>query len=178
MRTTAQRQCTFERGVEEAISPIEDKIDELMARLGGVSISMPPAEEGIKHYEGREFIIVDSEGSLVWRFPGARKYCQKTFGTDLFAINSFQRQIDVLGLAIEKGIKEKGWIGLTDEENEGIWKWVNGEETNDFVYWKPGSPDELNTDVNNAMIRFDEFGGGWDDVKFRARTSVLICSHR
>ncbi len=64
---TAKRQCNLERG-------IEDKMDELVDRLGGISVSMAPDEGGIKYYEGREFIIVDSEGSLLWRFPGARKY--------------------------------------------------------------------------------------------------------
>ena len=35
-----------------------------------------------------------------------------------------------------------GWIGLTDRENEGDWKWLSGEGVN-YVNWYPGQPDNV-----------------------------------
>ncbi len=165
--------------VDEAVNPVKSKVEGWIERLEEREVTYSPVEGTVKHYFGREFIIVDSEGLLRWRFLGGRKYCQKTFKTDFFAINSFEREMDILELAKGKGIKTKGWIGLNDDENEGIWEWSNSEDTHDFFYWRSSSmPDLNNTDVNGAMIRLDLFGGGWDDVKLRSRTSVLICSRR
>ena len=33
---------------------------------------------------------------------------------------------------------ERYWIGLADEEIEGIWKWVGTDELVSFTDWNPG----------------------------------------
>ena len=52
-----------------------------------------------------------------------------------------------------------GWIGLTDEITEGVWRWVTGE-TYSYSSWNPGEP---NNAGNEDYIQFVG-GGKWNDL--------------
>ena len=52
-----------------------------------------------------------------------------------------------------------GWIGLTDEVNEGVWRWVTGE-TYSYTSWNPGEP---NNAGNEDYVQFVG-GGKWNDL--------------
>jgi hypothetical protein len=57
------------------------------------------------------------------------------------------------------GLWPSGWIGLTDEVNEGVWRWVTGE-TYSYSSWNPGEP---NNAGNEDYVQFVG-GGKWNDL--------------
>lgn len=52
-----------------------------------------------------------------------------------------------------------GWIGLTDEVTEGVWRWVTGE-TYSYSSWNPGEP---NNAGNEDYVQFVG-SGRWNDL--------------
>jgi hypothetical protein len=57
------------------------------------------------------------------------------------------------------GLWPSGWIGLTDEVNEGVWRWVTGE-TYSYTSWNPGEP---NNAGNEDYVQFVG-SGRWNDL--------------
>ncbi|XP_039206285.1 hepatic lectin-like isoform X2 [Crotalus tigris] len=57
---------------------------------------------------------------------------------------------------------ERYWIGLTDIETEGEWKWVDSTNYRlGFTYWKRGEP---NNDLSNEDCAHLWGNGEWNDV--------------
>ena len=77
------------------------------------------------------------EGSFTWH---QAKTDAETRGGHLATLVSeaeWQRMRSDIGNATY--VDESWWLGATDEETEGVWKWVTGELW-DFTRWYPGEP--------------------------------------
>ncbi len=71
------------------------------------------------------------ENEMIW--SEAQTYAEQ-YGGNLVSINS-QEENDF----ITSKINSETWIGLTDSEEEGVWKWSDNSEY-DFSNWKSGEP--------------------------------------
>lgn len=68
-------------------------------------------------------------------FHEARSWAQNREG-DLVAVNSEAEQRFILS---RFGDKRPLWLGLTDEEEDGTWRWLNGDPLT-YDAWRPGEP--------------------------------------
>ncbi|KAL7855910.1 hypothetical protein AOLI_G00195140 [Acnodon oligacanthus] len=105
----------------------------------------------------------------------SRQECKKR-GADLVIINSREEQEfihKVFG-------NTEAWIGLTDIDTEGVWKWVdNSTLTTEF--WYQGEPNDYGRNEDCALTGYKDAGSGrvstWAD--YPCKISVVgICEER
>ncbi|KAM9827171.1 collectin-12-like [Neosynchiropus ocellatus] len=72
-------------------------------------------------------------------FDDAKRTCASS-SASLLIINDLEEQ-----KWVKKQISGKGylWIGLTDRDEENVWRWLDGTQPA-FTKWKPGQPDNWN----------------------------------
>lgn len=101
-----------------------------------------------QNYNGHSYYR--STGSAFWTI--ARQNCV-SMGGYLVTITSAAENSFIFNLW------PSGWIGLTDEVNEGQWRWVTGE-TYSYSSWNPGEP---NNAGNEDYVQFVG-SGRWNDL--------------
>ncbi|CAL8356380.1 unnamed protein product [Boreogadus saida] len=83
-------------------------------------------------------------------WEASRDFCLNR-GADLLVINSKEEQEFV------RRFRHDSWIGLSDRNTEGTWKWVDGTNLTSTV-WLPGEPNDYGTE-DCALAQ----EGGWND---------------
>uniref|UniRef100_A0A3Q1IZQ1 C-type lectin domain-containing protein n=1 Tax=Anabas testudineus TaxID=64144 RepID=A0A3Q1IZQ1_ANATE len=78
-------------------------------------------------------------------------------GTDLVIINSSEEQDFI------RGWKKQTWIGLTDKQTEGTWRWVDGTVLTTPRFWAESEPNNEG-DEHCAEIRNYDSQNSWNDV--------------
>ncbi|XP_070684434.1 C-type lectin domain family 4 member M-like [Pempheris klunzingeri] len=87
----------------------------------------------------------------------SREYCVQR-GADLVIINSREEQ------EFTRQFRRQLWIGLTDREMEGTWKWVDGTFLN-TSYWHAGEPNSHRSkDEDCGQIKMYEAENSWNDA--------------
>jgi len=101
-----------------------------------------------QNYNGHSYYR--STGNAFW--TDARTACAN-MGGHLVTVTSAAENTFIYNLW------PSGWIGLTDEVTEGVWRWVTGE-TYSYTSWNPGEP---NNAGNEDYIQFVG-AGRWNDL--------------
>lgn len=93
----------------------------------------------------------------------AKEYCE-SLGGHLATISSQQENDYLYQLMLSSGLKSV-YFGLSDNENEGIFKWVNDEQ---IIYsnWHQGEPNSENSHEDYGMFYYKFDDGTWNDGDF------------
>ncbi|XP_058626546.1 C-type lectin domain family 17, member A-like [Onychostoma macrolepis] len=104
--------------------------------------------DGWIYYQSSIYFI----SSKIKSWDESRRYCTEK-GADLIIINSREEQDFVKKISADA----KVWIGLTDSDVEGIWKWVDGSTLTSGFWW----PREPNGHIKEDCALNDS--SGWAD---------------
>ncbi|KAL4630830.1 C-type lectin domain family 4 member E-like [Arapaima gigas] len=89
-----------------------------------------------------------------------QEYCRQR-GANLVIINSKEEQEFISNL------KNNYWIGLSDRDKEGTWKWVDGSTLTGEGFWETEQPDdhrgqedcvETRNDFPNHLLKWNDLG--------------------
>ena len=99
-----------------------------LGSTAGAEFGLLPPENPVEEANGLLYQRIDI--GMTWH--DARDYCA-SLGAHLVTISSLEENQLVYDLL------PWGWLGGTDEDNEGVWRWVTGEPWV-FINWYPGEP--------------------------------------
>ncbi|XP_054637997.1 C-type lectin domain family 10 member A-like [Dunckerocampus dactyliophorus] len=111
-------------------------------------------------YQEKCYYISKKGSTHSWH--ASRRDCQDR-GGDLAIITTRQEQDFVTTYY------DRLWIGLSDLDQEGKWKWVNGEELDFKGFWQRREPN--NSDGNEDCVEVSRAGRGWNDAPCRVQLS-------
>ncbi|XP_030279418.1 CD209 antigen-like [Sparus aurata] len=106
---------------------------------------------GWEYFRGSFYYV--SSTKKTWQ--QSRDYCLQK-GADLMIINSKEEQ------DYANQFKKYMWIGLTDSQTEGTWKWVDGTLLMTKSYWTSGEPNG-GTHENCGDIKNYDATNSWND---------------
>lgn len=152
------------RSLKESNAELLKKMSEkpgMVIRRKVVPIPLKPQEpvERIAEFDGHTYKFIPIKKS--WN--KAKNDAEK-LGGYLVCINSEKEQNFILEIITINGNVQPTWIGLSDEEVEGEWKWVNGEKV-EYKNWQPNQPDNgecAGAKQNCAWLGFVN-STQWDD---------------
>uniref|UniRef100_A0AAY4DY81 C-type lectin domain-containing protein n=1 Tax=Denticeps clupeoides TaxID=299321 RepID=A0AAY4DY81_9TELE len=120
-----------------------------------------------KQFQEFNYRIFQSATEDVWNM--SRKYCREK-GGDLVMIKSKEKQTVLYEMRLN------GWIGLSDESEEGKWTWVD-TTTAHTTFWGKGQPDNwASVDEDCAVFhsKDDNPLSTWHDHKCLSK-HLAIC---
>jgi hypothetical protein len=131
----------------------------VLTSLAGAGDLKPPISvpADAKHFNGHWYKVFLEK--CTWR--RAKERCG-TLGGRLAVIS------DEPTWAFVKGLTPAiVWLGATDEETEGVWKWVDGTELT-FKAWLPKQPDNIRGKEHYLATRGDK----WNDVPLDGKSGA------
>lgn len=151
-------------------SGIPDSIDSLMIIkyiVGMIDVFDVQNTQPANIYNGHRYEVFDE--AMSWE--EARAYCE-SLGGHLAAVTT-QEEADYI-LTLTKS-RTDYWLGATDAEEEGVWKWITGE-TWDYTNWHFDQPDN-DEERENYLCLVTDWQEEWNDAFNEGAASDLgfIC---
>jgi len=143
------------------------------------STPYPEAPVASRDYGGHTYHFYSTENGIL----KAREFVQASAGGYLVTVTSAQEQ-DFLGKVLNELKIPKAWLGSSDKEEEGVWRWLDGPEKSQvfwisnpdpetavqgYTLWFKGEPN--NIDGEHCSMLFPD---GWNDVSCDVEKSALI----
>lgn len=130
---------------------------------------------GAPSYNGHYYQVYDLDSIRSWQ--SAEYYCE-AMGGYLATITSQEENDFVYNNVVKAAGYESAYFGLTDHNDLGTWRWVNGEKV-DYLNWSYGEPNNEYGDEHYAMFYHEYTDGYWNDGCFGKRTGdqgrAFIC---
>jgi len=136
----------------------------------------PDQPLAVREYGGHTYRFYNTENPMQAAMDFA-----KSSGGYIVTVTSAQEQ-DFLGKVLKELNIPKVWLGATDIEEQGIWKWNDGPEKSNvfwtanpdagvvgYSFWFKGEPNNIDTE-DCAQL----FPDGWNDVSCDAEKTPLV----
>ncbi|XP_059180155.1 C-type lectin domain family 4 member M-like [Centropristis striata] len=134
---------------EDILKNVTEERDELKRKLAVFPKYSP---QGWEHFNGSYYYISSSMKS--WQ--DSRSDCQQR-DADLLIINSNEEQEFI------RRFRMRTWIGLTDRDTEGVWKWVDGSPLT-TRFWFDGEPNShQGKNEDCALTNYYGYKNSWND---------------
>lgn len=145
---------------------VVESAEELIITIGVVfDNSLEDTNGGYSILSAKEY------GISTWK--EAEELCHEWDG-HLAVINSEYENILLYALMLQDGIYS-AYIGYSDYENEGEWKWYDGVSS--CTNWNANEPDGENDREDYAMIDSKSKEGSWSDGDFTESDKFFICEY-
>uniref|UniRef100_A0A672FVN6 C-type lectin domain-containing protein n=1 Tax=Salarias fasciatus TaxID=181472 RepID=A0A672FVN6_SALFA len=156
----------------------QKQIDKIQTDVSALRSHLPLIKDGCRHclpgWTYMEstcfyFAISESHSSRTWY--SAQSFC-KAYKADLAIINSREKQLAVFNLINNyhdpsRPRDQTGlWTGRTDQDQEGVWKWVDGTRLSEG-YWRVGEPNNQQNEDCAAVYPADNPFQSWNDAPCR-----------
>jgi len=137
-------------------------------------------DDNKKTFNNHKYQIIDK--LMTWQ--EAKEYCE-SLGGYLVTITSAEEQAFIASLIKEKGFTQnRFWMGATDKDKEGTWKWITGEKF-DYSNWGRTQPNngESGGQHYGVFVAYDATYNGikllaeqWDDINEDSEEDIyFIC---
>ncbi|MDF7808818.1 lectin-like protein [Pontiellaceae bacterium B12219] len=104
---------------------------------------------------------------MTW--PEAKLYAETAGG--YLAVVSTEAETLLVAATVPDVKVVRPWLGATDEQEEGVWRWINGEA---FVYTRWAENEPNNYKEPQMFLRYRNKSLQWDDASASTKAAVLI----
>lgn len=151
----------LKRDINRVTADTNQSLGELRALLNCTRVICP---EGWLLFEGKCYYF--SLSTKTW--DEARRFCQENY-SHLVIISNIAEQNFVSKAHHSPRVH---WLGLTDRDHEGDWKWLDGSPLT-VSFWDPKEPNNLFDEDCASMNK----GGTWNDLSCNTLT-YWICERK
>ena len=136
---------------------------------GGFYSLVLPVDAKINSNNSNRYKLFTEPTPITWE--EAKEKCEEK-GGHLVTITSAAEQNFVYYNFLKNKNNYDCWIGGTDKESEGDWKWVTGEP---FSYTKWSNTEPNNMNGNEYYINMYSSDGTWNDMPASTKYRYYIC---